>query len=80
MLLESFNLINSQANLGKLSDDLLIYFITKQWYIETASMDMFTSTNDLHNLTMTFTSDLFLGYILCQKMIAQNIEEDYIED
>ena len=65
ILIESFDLINSQKNLGKLGDDLLSYFITKQCYLETASMDMYTSTNDLHKLTMTFTSDLFLGYILC---------------
>lgn len=65
ILIESFDLINSQKNLGKLGDDLLSYFIAKQCYLETASMDMYTSTNDLHKLTMTFTSDLFLGYIIC---------------
>ena len=59
---------------------MLSYNVTKLLYLETASIDKYTSKDCLHKLREFFTSNLFFSYIICQKMFLNKIKDDVVID
>ena len=87
LLIEAFTLIpthgvhnNFQKILEKVGDSFLSYNVTKLLYLETASIDKYTSKDCLHKLREFFTSNLFFSYIICQKMFLNKIKDDVVVD
>jgi len=70
LLNEAFTVTSSDRNfncnfLEKFGDILINYFMSKQLYLETATVQKYMKVNDLHKVRSIFTSNVWLAYLFC---------------